>query len=268
MAYSAWRNDIAAGVSADPQRRREARLWNMEHDQRIVKGVGVLKRMLGHRHTSSPTPNPGEAAEATLEGVFKRIFGHLRRWLRLLPARTSTPPPSDVWTYISAEELAKYHEDVFFDPDAGQRTARLLKPLKAKESATGFEPATDFLWVTFEENGRRPPTDDPTAVRREIGLPHFPENEHIYRAPLTVRSDQSSFIPTVIDARAGPAWQPAPPDADRGVTRDLTTGADRWPELLVDTSEYLALKPRIELVSPAGTADKARPVTIDYMAGR
>ena len=53
------------------------------------------------------------------------------------------------------------------------------------------------------------------------------------------------------------------------MTRDLTDGTPRWPELLVETKDCLHVtSPTGVLVSPSGTPTAIGPVTVDYMAGR
>ncbi|MCP4594555.1 MAG: hypothetical protein GY842_27805 [bacterium] len=272
MAYKSWRSAFAARFPGEPDCASEARLWNLENDRRIRKRIGILKQKLGRQHgklcSSGSAGSPDDDAAHVLDEVLEETRAKPVKWLRLLPVPSSAPPPPEVFTFVSAEELAKYHPDVFLDPESGQRTVQLPKPIKARPEGLGFVAATPFLWVTFEENGLRPPLDDPTAVRCELGLPHFRADEYVYRVPLTVRPGQDSFVPSAIDANAGPPWKPADPGAMRGVTRDLTTGEDRWPELLVETRDYLSVHPRVELVSPAGPAVKAQSVPVDYMVGR
>ena len=108
-------------------------------------------------------------------------------------------------------------------------------------------------------------------MKRELGLAHFREGEFVYRFAMTIATDQPRFIPTCFDAELFEAWAPPPPGfpEPHGMTRDLTDGRPRWPELLVEAKDCFHVNfPSGELVSPLGSAQKIGAAAVDYMAGR
>ena len=75
---------------------------------------------------------------------------------------------------------------------------------------------------------------------------------------------------TCLDAAIDEAWQPPPRGYTFpwGLTRDLTSGESRWPELLVDAKDHLGLRVRATRVGGAPSPARIGPLTEDYMIGR
>jgi hypothetical protein len=194
------------------------------------------------------------------------------RWLGQLPVSLDAGVPPSVETYVHSNDIARYGGDIVVDP-ANPPGAIPGFPLKSKtRRPTGTrEPVARFVWVTFEAEGASVSRNDPTAVTRELGLAHFPGDGYVYRIALAVAPNQPCYIPTALDAGLGAAWRPPPTDSTDpwGLTRDLVDGRARWPELLVETADYLDAPPDGTLVSPQGeSARRIDEMHVDYMIGR
>ena len=174
----------------------------------------------------------------------------------------------DIETRI-APVLAAFCEDLgnaaFIDPSDPPRRIRLRR---GPNSDAGGGAVRRFVWVTFED-GRSPPTDDPTRLVRELGLAHYPAGAYIYRIPLD-RGNAHFFVPTCLDAGLYEAWEAPPAGHGQpwGMTRDLVSGAPQRPELLTETVGHAAERPRCDLVSPPGVTVSVGQIVPDYRVGR
>lgn len=134
-----------------------------------------------------------------------------------------------------------------------------------------WRPTKRFHWITFSHGGKHPPRDDPTRVKRELGLAHFMKDDVVYRFDLPFADDQDVWVPTCLDAGLYEAWAPPPVGATDpwGRTRDLVDGQPGLPELLVQVEDYFTAMPLVgRLVSPPGPAATIGALTVDYMVGR
>ena len=272
MTYMDWKHNFEPVAQGNPE--RYAQLWNLEHETRISKELGLFKRRIGHLHQHRQ--HASASAQQTAVVAFDEAIDETKpvnsKWLGCLETTNAPPIPKTVVTYQSLGSVRYGYRGAVHNPDRPSKSIRLKGPLKTRKDASGnWVPARRFIWVTFLTGEQGPLPQDPTTVKQEMGLNHFEEGNLIYRFELTIEPTQRCFIPTCLDAELRPAWKP-PPDGFQqpwGLTRDLTDGRARWPELLVETKDYLYQgPPKGELVSPPNQAVRVGPVQIDYRVGR
>lgn len=273
MTYMDWKHDFEPVAQGDPE--RYAQLWNLEHETRISKEVGLFKRRIGHlhQHRQHASASPQQNAVVAFDEAIDETKPVNSKWLGCLETTNAPHLPNTVITTI-----VKYrYKEEYVDPYQPMRDPfKLNRPLKteSRKGASGnWVPARRFIWVTFSTSDQAPLPQDATTVKREMGLdsPEYSPGVFIYRFELTIEPTQRCFSPTCLDAGLRPAWKP-PPDGFTqpwGLTRDLTDGRARWPELLVETKDYLhQASPQGELVSPPGQVVPVSPIQIDYIVGR
>ena len=259
MTYLKWKKSLALIVQNQPN--EYARLWNLEHETRINKKSVQFKRLIGRKYKSqrSAIDALNEAIEET-KPINSKWLGSLKFSGRL---------PNSVVTYMDSLTLSRYYSRTFFNPKSPRpsRSVTLSRPLMASLSGGKWVPAKRFIWITFDRNLPQ----DPTAVKREMGLDHYPQDYYIYKLDLALKPKQSTFIPTCLDAGLNSAWMPPPVNFPKqwGLTRNLTNGQRHWPELLVETQDYLHQSGlQGQLVSPPDKLVAINPMHIDYKIGR
>lgn len=271
MAYAQWEQDYLA--AAGPEQREKARVWNLEHETRVTKQRGSFKRLLGKQHAKNRSAGqpPKEAANNAMVHAISTLESVSSKWLGLLPVtgdRSAIPPSAE--TYLSGFTVERFHSRTGFDRKHPPRTVR-ISPLKVRFAGGRGIVENRFIWVTFRAGGSALPQDDPTTVTRELGLTHFKPGDYVYRFSLSIVVDQDCYVPTCFDASLYEAWKPPPKRHNQpwGLTRDLTSGASMWPELLVQTADYETVHPTGELVSPKGSPPQTiGHVHVDFMIGR
>lgn len=275
MSYRDWRAAFNRHLgSSDPA--LSGQRWNLENEKRIPKKTPPFKRRIGKNYadlTAAGVPS-AEAVTQALEKTVEETWDVGSKWLGELRLTGSPRPPATVVTYQTGSKLRKRHKSkVFGSKRHPKRSATLHEPMGSKTSAGGtWVPTKRFHWITFSFGGNTPPTDDPTRVKRELGLDHFDgKDEIIYRFELTVRDDQDVWVPTCLDASLYEAWAPPPASATDpwGRTRELVDGQPRWPELLVEVKDYFTATHIVgKLVSPPRTVATIGTLTVDFMVGR
>ena len=273
MSYGNWESAFKSRVvPSSPE--QAARLWNLNHEWRVNEPRGQFRGRIGtlYRRHRSRGSAAAQAAERAFQEATDETNALKSKWLGLLPGKAGAPVPSSVATYLHSTKIAKDNPALPLDPVRPPRRVTLTGPLKARrDPVSGWVPYTRFIWLTFGRGGRRPSRVDPTAVKRELGLDHFPPGSFVYRFELNLLDNQDCYIPTCLDAGLREAWKPPPMGFARpwGLTRNLTNGAPGWPELLVETDAYLSVTAPVgTLVSQRGAATPIRRVRCDYMARR
>ncbi len=268
MTYADWHKEFSTSVIPGSP-RQAARLRNLAHDNRINRPRGYFKRMIGRcfdEQLSSGEPAK-ESAEAALLSARETTEPVDSKWLGLLQADPRDDIPSDVVTFLASSEITWANPDITISADNPQPDITLTFPLRTH----GGSRYARFIWATFDTAGDALPRDNPTRAMRELGMAHWSQGDVVYCFELAIESDQVCFTPTCLDAKLYEAWKPPPEDASTpwGFTRDLTDGQDRWPELLVEASDYNSTGPPAgRLVSPAGKKEKLGSVEPDFMIGR
>ena len=274
MSYRDWRPafDRHFGTS---EPARSAQVWNLEHDKRIAARVSLFKRRIGKLYADlvADGARGASAVAQALDAAIKETRDAGNRWLGHIPLAGSSAPPSRVVTYRSGFKFRKrYKHEIYASKGNPKRAFQISEPLDSEKDSSGVRRASKrFHWITFSHGGNNPPGDDPTKIKRELGLAHFQERETIYRFELTIADGQDVWIPTCLDAGLYEAWMPPPRNAPDpwGRSRDLVDGQPRWPELLVHVKDYLSATPLVaKLVSPPGKIERIGPVKPDYMTGR
>ncbi len=282
MTYDDWKHGFTTAAVDQPQLR--AQVWNLEHETRIDAEIAAFRssidaccdRLVFRREPDAEAKALKEAIDET-----KPIDS---QWLGLLPvAETSTSAvPTEVWTYLTSRQMARFYTKgkLFDEHQPHTAPISLSSPLNCTRSPDGaLTPVSRFIWITWAPGGA-PLPDDPTQVKRQLGLAYHPDDSrsayaeglYVYRVPLLLgRARQRLFVPTCLDAHLGEAWAPPPRDFTSawGLTRDLVSGEPRWPELLVGTADHVRDAPAVaSLVSPTSAPVAIGPLRIDYMAGR
>ena len=272
MAYADWEFDFTAKTAGQPA--REAQLCNLRGESRIAKSRGLFKRSLGLMHKKMLASLPaGDAAVAACDAMAGQSRVLNSRWLGRLPGPNGGGPvPGRTVTHLPLQDIVRYHSSVFV-PTRGatpRRNLRLDRPPKTRVTASGPEAVCRFIWVTFAPTGTSLP-DDPALTVSEFGLAHYPSGpgQYVYRCEIDI-TGKHTYIPTCLDAGLYEAWAPPPPGhpSPWGTTRDLVTGAARWPELLTETADHLGARPHATLVSPPTATQHVNSVTPNYMANR
>jgi len=185
-----------------------------------------------------------------------------------LPLDGKAAVPAKAVAHVNSVRVAKKLSKTHIDEMNPPRRVK-LPPLHTDTTGGVTARARRFFWITWAPPGSALP-DDPTQVKCQLGLAHYPEGTFIYRCPIAIDGAHPRlFVPTCLDAELYYAWSPPPPGVavKWGLTRDLATGKARWPELLVEGDD-LASAPAIgELVGP-GRTPIARVDVSDYMLGR
>lgn len=261
MSYDLWKAAIAAARPHNP--RLHAKCWNLDHESRVAVEMGRFCDALGAEHADAlgRTADPVEAASAALDVVVERLRDCGCKWLGLLKVAKTDGIPATLVTHVSRRSLKRYCVEAKLDE---LRRVVLDTAFKVKPDGTLV---SRFIWMTFAPGGGL--GDDPTALKRRLGLDHFDEGDTVWRMEFAVDPTRL-FVPTCFDAGLGAAWAPPPAGhvAPWGMTRDLTTGAAVLPELLAETADYISVRPVASLVSPPGATQIIESIVVDYMAGR
>jgi hypothetical protein len=268
MTYSNWRQQFTtiAGGRSDLQ----AQVWNLEHEDRIVRPRAAFKRRLGqlHRQHQAAGLAPGDAALSALNDAIGETRPPESKWLGKVPLALAVAVPSEAVSHVRSVDVAKKLTKTQIDEMNPPRQVK-LHPLHTATTGGVTARARRFVWITWAPPGSALP-DDPTQVKCELGLAHYQEGTFVYRCPIAIdRARHRLFVPTCLDAGLYWAWSPPPPGlaVAWGLTRDMVTGAARWPELLVEGDD-LASAPAVgELVGP-GRTPIAHVDEPDYMLGR
>jgi hypothetical protein len=273
MKYEDWRTPFLANSTPEDlaTRAREAQVWNLENENRAVKVRSQFKRHLaaiqGKHERAGKTA--AEAAEDASHQAIEELGQGDGKWLGALPCTPTDGVPTEVVTYLSLEDIIAERLSKTVVDTANPPTTIEIHPANTREDVDGFrEPFRRFVWITWAPN-TTPLPEDATQLRRELGLSHYSEGDRVYRCRLTVdQANSRLYTPTCFDAGLDPAWKPPPKGTSTpwGLTRDLSTGESRWPELLVETEDYLA-------TAPVAYAVAADPVIghlddADFMIGR
>jgi len=266
MTYSNWRQQFTPTVGGWPD--LQAQLWNLEHEKRIGRPRGAFKRRIGQLYKQHQAAGMAPAAPAM--SALNDAIGETRppesKWLGKLEFSPGASIPGVVTTHLSSTRVAKYALGPF-DPRHPVSTVK-LSPIHTQNKGQGPKPLCRFIWITWAPSGGALPTT-PTDLKRELGLTHFRKGSYVYRCRLAVdRARHKVYVPTCLDASLSPAWKPPPSGFGEpwGVTRDLTTGDSKWPELLVQVGDFLAVQATAELVGSGRTA--IGDVAVDFMVGR
>ncbi|MBI3892850.1 MAG: hypothetical protein HY303_15110 [Candidatus Wallbacteria bacterium] len=268
MTYSTWKSAYEKHV-ASAGAKAEARLWNLENETRIDGECERFKDRLGELFVEESHKGLAEteASAAALERAVQELRPGRHPSLGRLESADRTAIPASVETYLDTNEIGWRYPTAFFRG----RSVELPGPLKCLSSPGNWVRHRRFMWITFETGGTRVSRESPTAIKRELGLPHFKQGARIYRFELSLPPNRKRFIPTCLDAELYEAWQRPPKGSAShwGLTRDLTDGQTRWPELVVETDDYLGdTSPVGRLVSPASHEEAIQNVAEDYMIGR
>ncbi len=268
MAYTEWHNEFRTSVIPGSP-KDEARLWNLTHDNRINRHRGHFRRMIGRNFDEElRSGKPAkESVEVALLSARETTEPVASKWLGLLQATPHDDIPSDAVTFLASSEIRRANPLVQISDDNPPRNIPLQFPLKSEVGGR----YTRFIWVTFDPAGNALPRDDPTRVKRELGMDHWRKGDTVYCFELVIESDQVCFTPTCLDARLYEAWKPPPDNSTEpwGFTRDLSDGQSRQPELLVEAADYNSTgHPVGRLVSPAGNKEKIGSIDPDLMIGR
>lgn len=261
MGYADWLKEFVAWAGGSPIFR--ARLWNLENEYRARADVDKFCTQLGAEFDAQiRLGNPPQyAAKLAFETACGQLASSSCPLLGLLPVGGSVP--AEVFTHIPLTDYRRYYASGHVSPTNPPRRLRFSAAFKIGPSG----PVHRFIWVTFEEAGD--PSLDPTEVKRQLGLSHFPEGDYLYRFWLNVAKLQL-YVPSCLDARLSEAWSP-PPKAHShpwGLTRDLESGIPGKPELLTEVVDHAAVKPIAELVSPPRMLVAIEPLNVDFMARR
>ena len=267
MAYQQWRNDYHTAGGADPALR--AQLWNLENEHRVPKVRGSFKRNLGRLHTLQlgTGATPATAAVGALEQGIRETEPVGSKWLGRLASTAGSSLPQTVVTHLSSGTVARYHSRVVIDPKAPPRRVA-LDAINSTIRGGARIPHRRFIWITWATTGLHLP-GNASSVKREFGLAHYRIGEYVYRCEIDFDYTRHGlFVPTCLDAGLRAPWRPPPRGFAQswGLTRDLTSGELRWPELLVETADYLRTTPIGHLVGNPPTP--IGHVAVDYMIGR
>ncbi len=181
----------------------------------------------------------GESEESSASEVLRELMKRLDNpCSHLLGQLAEGAPPAHVdrlITHIIRDEVE------YGVPSVPRPSRQFSIYAMGKTSANGSI-CRRFIWVTFADaSGKGLSDQDPGEVVRELGLAHFDAEGNAYRFELPAPVSGTYFIPTALDAELYEAWQR--PDSGHahpwGLTRHLETGLPCWPELLVETKEYL-----------------------------
>ena len=267
MVYQQWRSDYHTAAGVDPA--LQAQLWNLENEHRVPKVRGSFKRNLGRLHTLQlgTGASPADAAKGALQQGIRETEPVGSKWLGRLPSTAGNSLPHTLATHWSSGTVARYHSRVVIDRKAPPRRVA-LDPINSKVNGGVRTPHGRFIWVTWATTGSHLP-GNATVVKRQFGLAHYPTGEYIYRCEIDFDYTRHGLsVPTCFDAGLGAAWRPPLRGFAHswGLTRDLTSGDLRWPELLVETADHLGSNPVGHLVGnpPAPIGN----VPVDYMIGR
>lgn len=278
MPYTDWRN--AYLQVAEKDERAQARLWNLDHEDRIPNDLKRFQDQIGAAFDGQTAAGVSseEAATQALSQAIEATVPVGSQWLGLLPGGNGgNLGITQLETHAHSMDIPRYRTLAYFDQADPPNEVTLQTPFKMKIESGRSVPARRFVWVTFAHEGRQVSRDDPTALVRELGLQHFvplpgsTASGFVYRFEMLLASNQPAWIPTALDAGLYEAWAPTPEGhAHRwGLTRDLTDGSPKWPELLVETKAYhdhrwvgKLVPPRSPDPTPIG------PVTVKPMAGR
>ena len=216
MAYADWREEYEGAAQDRPE--LQARLWNLENETRVSRSRGNFKRRLGqlHRQEQAQGSWPNESAESAMNRAIEELGDPNNTMLGKLQFDADSPPQSTVLTHVSALDVSRYYTTSVVDPDDPPRQVQLHAPQTREVNGTRV-PHRRFVWVTWPPQGDALP-DNATALKRELGLAHYQEGDHVYRCPLEVDADRHTlFVPTCLDAGLYAAWKPPPVDsADSG----------------------------------------------------
>jgi hypothetical protein len=167
-------------------------------------------------------------------------------------------------THINGDDLS-YIDPTLVAP--GDRVS-LFAAGKAARSGT-WKVRRRFIWVTFPDvYGRTVPSTPPAQAVRELGLGHMKDATAVYRLDFPHAAGTQAFIPTVLDAGINCVWQKPPAGTKEwGMTRDLADGSPKWPELVVETKDYMRNMVGVVLKNTDGSTHVNVPA-INYRSNR
>ncbi len=241
-----------------------ARCWNLARETRIPEALAEFRAILAARFGGELTASPdlpGAAACAALELAIGQIMDGSHGLLGLIPLQRPADVPRMMVTHIDGDDIMRYYSRQ--NPKDDHPIVVLDRPLKVRDDGSEVSP---FIWFTFEADGAAF-TDDPTEMKRRLGLDRVEEGTTLYRLEFEVDPERLR-VPSCLDAELRAAWAPPPNGRDWGMTRDLETGQPAFPELLGWTEDHRAARPVARLVSPPGQTARIGPVAVDYMAER
>ena len=263
MTFDQWRRAFEPTSRGDDRRR--AQLWNLDHETRIHATLDEFRdRIAKHFNDGLLTHDRDAAASAGLAAARKDTEPADSTWLGALPRGPWEGVRGPIYNFRSWVSLERYRTRA---PSYGSALTTSLPPPVTFEFS--LRVSGRFIWITWAPELLDLP-DDPTILKRELGLPHFGEHDCVYRWDVSIEQSQALFVPTCLDAALHEAWQPPPRGhaSPWGLTRDLSSGESRWPELLVEAKDYVGLRVRETRLGARTTSERIGPVAEDYMIGR
>jgi hypothetical protein len=260
MTYAEWISSLRDIANTDDQ--VFAMLDNLLSEDRV--DLTAFRSHAAHLYTTRVLAGEAapEAAKAVLETLQSELADPGAAGLGQLVGG-ATPEGASLVTHTSASDH-KYRT-----PESPRPGASVVE-FAAGKARPPADIQCRFIWVTFpDRSGNEVRADDPAVVVQELGLAHMSGDKEIYRFPLPPPPSGRFWIPSALDAGLYEAWmRPALDHVEPwGITRDLTTGERRWPELLVETSEYLYDVAGTLVRRPDGTATVG-PIGTDFRRGR
>ena len=269
MTFDDWKASFDLESAGNPS--NFARLWNLTHETRIPTGLVSFRNLVVDHYKAVLLAGSSRPASDALIRAISECVSLSSHWLGLLPSTSKAHlggPTAELVTNLRARDIARSATRTIVDEDNPPLQVRIHPPGATFENGL-LELFKRFVWVTWESTGNRLP-DDPTLVKKELGLDHFPADGYIFRCSINTTVVDKFFTPTCLDAGLCAAWAPPlDPSSHWGMTRDLVDGSERWPELLVETADvakeghYVA-----KLISPAASRQRTQPFSVDYLARR
>ena len=259
MTFDEWRRAFEQATRVDDRYR--AQLWNHDHETRIDATRDEFRgRIATHFDDGLLTGDAETAALAAWTAARNETGPADSKWLGTLPCDSREDVGSPICNFRSGVSLERYRT---------RAPSYSLVMTTSAEMEFRLNISRRFVWITWAPGSLDLP-DAPTLLKRELGLAHFGEHDCVYRWIVSIKPSQVMFVPTCLDANLSEAWRPPPPGhtSPWGLTRDLTTGESRWPELLLETKDYKDLTLKATRVGSATSPARIGPVTEDYMIGR
>jgi hypothetical protein len=212
--------------------RSEVRASTRRGESRIDADIADFKLAIGDAYERTAGGPPEERPKAAFSFVIDQTHPPESRWLgKLRFNEDGSVLPTIVVTHLSSAKIAKDFTKAFFDVKRPLRQVQ-LDPLGTAVVGGVRRPYKRFIWITWATPLSDLP-DNPTIIKREMGLDHYGAGEYVYRCFIEIdKGVHTIFVPTCLDAGLSPAWRPPPQERDVpwGLTRDLVTGDQPRPQ--------------------------------------